>query len=93
MGKAIRDRQRGSVSLRYRRLPAADGRRCQVIWLPPYPLALATAAEAEAFAIHLKNVGLVGQPIEQGTDQALRAEHRYPLIEGQITGDWVPPRS
>jgi hypothetical protein len=32
-------------------------------------------------------VDVVGEPVEQGARQALGAEHRRPLVEGQIAGD------
>jgi hypothetical protein len=50
-------------------------------------MALATAGEAETVAIHLENVDVVGQPVEQGAGQALGTEDRCPFIEGQIAGD------
>jgi hypothetical protein len=43
--------------------------------------------EAVAFAIHLQDVHVVGQPIEQSAGQTFGAEHARPLVEWQIAGD------
>ena len=50
-------------------------------------VALAATGEAEALAIHLEDVDVVGQPVEQGAGEAFGSEHRCPFIEGQIAGD------
>ena len=43
--------------------------------------------ETIAVAVHLKDVDVMGEPIERGTRQALGAEHGGPLVEWQIAGD------
>ena len=43
--------------------------------------------EAVAVAVHLEDVDVVGEPVEQSAGQALGGEHAGPLIEGQIAGD------
>jgi hypothetical protein len=40
-----------------------------------------------AVAVHLEDVDVMGEPIEQGARQALGAEHGGPLVERQIAGD------
>jgi Type II/IV secretion system protein len=50
-------------------------------------LGLFAGGEAAAFAVHLKDVDMVGEPVEQCTGQAFRAENGGPFIEGQIAGD------
>ncbi|EJU10095.1 hypothetical protein LH128_25678, partial [Sphingomonas sp. LH128] len=47
-------------------------------------LVLAAAGEAEAFAIHLENVDVVGQPVEQGPGEAFGAKH--PVIRLKSMG-------
>ena len=37
-----------------------------------------------AVAVHLEDVDVVGQPVEQRVCQALGAEHGCPLVEGQV---------
>jgi hypothetical protein len=43
--------------------------------------------EPVTVAIHLEDVDVVGEAIEQRAGQALGREHTSPLIEGQIAGD------
>ena len=43
--------------------------------------------ETVAVAIHLGDVDVVSEPVEQGAGQALGAEHGCPLVEGQVAGD------
>jgi len=43
--------------------------------------------EAVAVAVHLEDVDVVGEPVEQSAGQALGGEHAGPLVEGQIAGD------
>ena len=43
--------------------------------------------ESEAVTVHLEDVHVVGEAIEQCTGQALRAEDAGPLIERQIPGN------
>ena len=52
-------------------------------------LALAGLALAEAvtFAVHFKNVHVVGQAVQKRTGQAFGAKGFGPLVEGQIAGD------
>ena len=38
--------------------------------------------ETVAVAVHLEDVDVVGEPVEQGSGQALGAEHGCPLVEG-----------
>src|SRR5690554_6943151 len=51
------------------------------------PLAGSAVGEAVAFAVHLEDADVVGQPVEKRAGQALRAECLGPFIEGQIAGD------
>ena len=46
-----------------------------------------TLREAIAFAVHLEDVDVVGQPVEERAGKPLGAESLGPFIEGQITGD------
>jgi hypothetical protein len=43
--------------------------------------------EPVAVAVHLEDVDVVSEPVEEGAGQALGAEHAGPLVEGQIAGD------
>ena len=43
--------------------------------------------ETVAVAVHLEDMDVVGEPVEQGAGQALGAEHGCPLVEGQVAGD------
>lgn len=43
--------------------------------------------EAIAFAVHLEDVVVMGQPVEERGGQPLGAEGLVPFIEGQIAGD------
>ena len=49
---------------------------------PPF-LAL---VETIALAVHLQDMDVVGETVEQGPGQAFRAEHFRPLVKGQIAG-------
>ena len=44
-------------------------------------------SKAIAFAVHLEDVDLVGQPVEERAGQPFGAEGLGPFIEGQIAGD------
>ena len=44
-------------------------------------------AEAIAFAVQLKDVHVVGEPIEKRAGQAFGAKGFRPFIEGQVAGD------
>ena len=43
--------------------------------------------EPVAVAVHLEDMDMVGQPVEESAGQALGGEHAGPLVEGQIAGD------
>lgn len=43
--------------------------------------------EAEALAVHLKDVDVVGQPVEKGAGQQLCSEGLGPFVERQVVGD------
>ena len=42
--------------------------------------------EAVALAVHLQDVHVVREPVQQRAGQPLRAQHLGPLGEGQVTG-------
>ena len=50
---------------------------------PPPPFAL---RQTIAFAVHLQNVDVVGEAVEQGAGQPLTAEDLGPFVEWQIAG-------
>ena len=50
-------------------------------------LSLLAVFEPIAVAVHLEDVNVVGEAIEQRAGQALGGEHAGPLVEGQIAGD------
>ena len=50
-------------------------------------LAFLALPETIAVAVHLENVDVVGEPIEQRTGQPLGAEHAGPFVERQIAGN------
>ena len=43
--------------------------------------------EPVAFAVHLQDMDVVGDPVEQCAGEALAGEHRRPFLEGQVRGD------
>ena len=43
--------------------------------------------QAIAVAVHLQDMNVVGEPVEQGSSEALGAEDFGPLLEGQVAGD------
>ena len=47
---------------------------------------LPAALEAVALAVHLQDVDVVGEPVQQRAGEALRAEDLGPFVEGQIGG-------
>ena len=49
--------------------------------------ALPAVLETVAVAVHLQDVNVVGEPVQQSAGEALRAEHVGPLVEGQVGGD------
>ncbi len=48
-------------------------------------------SQAIALAIHLENVDVMGQPVEERAGEALGAEGFRPFIEGQVAGDQRGP--
>ena len=44
-------------------------------------------AEAVAVAVHLQDVDVVGEPVQQRAGEAFRSEHLGPLVERQVGGD------
>ena len=49
--------------------------------------ALPAVSEAEAVTVHLQDVDVVGEAVQQGSGQPFRAEDLDPLVEEQIGGD------
>jgi len=49
--------------------------------------------EAVAVTVHLKDMNVMGETVEQRPCQALGAEHLSPLIEGRLLVSSVEPRS
>ncbi len=49
--------------------------------------------QAVALAIHLQDVDMVGEPAQQRARQAFRSQHPGPLLEREITGHQLEPRS
>ena len=54
---------------------------------------LPAALEAVALAIHLQNVDMVGEPVQQCSCEPFRAKYLGPLIKGQLVVTSVEPRS
>ena len=52
---------------------------------------LAAALEPVAVAVHLQNVDVVGEPVQQRSGEALRTEDPRPLVEGQVGADQDGP--
>jgi hypothetical protein len=48
---------------------------------------LLVAGEPIAFAVHLQDVDMMGEPVEQGAGEPFGAEYGSPFIERQIAGD------
>ena len=44
-------------------------------------------AEAAAVAVHLQDMDVVGEPVQQRAGEAFRSEHLGPLVERQVGGD------
>ena len=44
-------------------------------------------AEAVAVAVHLQDMDVVGEPVQQRAGEAFRPEDRSPFVEGQVGGD------
>ena len=51
---------------------------------PPMPYWCPALIEAAALAVHLENVDVVGEAVEQRPGEALGAEHLGPLVERQV---------
>ena len=49
--------------------------------------ALPTVAEAVAVAVHLQDVDVVGEPVQQRAGEALRTKQFSPFVEGEVGGD------
>ena len=49
--------------------------------------ALPAVAEAVAGAVHLQDMHMVGEPVQQRAGQSLRAEDLGPFVEGPVGGD------
>ncbi len=47
---------------------------------------LPAALEPVAPAVHFQDVDVVGEPVQQGSGEAFRAEDFRPLVEGEIGG-------
>ena len=50
-------------------------------------LARAALIEPEALAVHLENVRMVGEAVEQRSGESFGAEGFGPFIEGRVRGD------
>ena len=61
-----------------------SGRRRGAYASPDRPRAV---PEAVAVAVHLQDVDVVGQAVQQRAGEAFRAEDLSPLVEGQVGGD------
>ena len=44
-------------------------------------------AEAVAVAVHLQDMDVGGEPVQQRAGEAFRPEDRSPFVEGQVGGD------
>ena len=57
----------------------------------PEPIAAVPSCCGEpiAFAVHLQDVDMMGEPVEQGAGEPFGAEYGRPFIERQIAGDQV----
>ena len=49
--------------------------------------ALPAALEAASAAVHLQDVDMVGEPVQQRSGQPLRSEDLGPFVEGEVGGD------
>jgi hypothetical protein len=43
--------------------------------------------EPVAIAVHLQNVDVISEPVEERSGEPLGGEHGGPFVEGQIAGD------
>ena len=48
---------------------------------------LPAALESVAVAVHFQDMDVVGEPVQQGSGEPLRAEHVGPLVKRQVGGD------
>ena len=44
-------------------------------------------SEAEAVAVHLQDMDVMGETVEQSPGEPLGTEHRCPLVERQVAGN------
>jgi hypothetical protein len=51
------------------------------------PVAAGGLLEAIALAVHLQDVDMMGEPVEESTGEAFRPEDRRPFLERQIGGE------
>ena len=51
--------------------------------LLPFP----AAGKPIAVPVHLEDMNMVGQPVEQSAGETLGTEHRCPFVERQVAGD------
>ena len=49
-------------------------------------LSASAGLQAVAVAIHLEDVDVMGEPVEQRAGKALRTEDAGPLVEGEVAG-------
>ena len=64
-----------------------QGQILQVVRCSAAAFSGAALAEPVAVAVHLEDVDVVGQPVEQRAGEALGAEGLGPFVEGQVAGD------
>lgn len=55
--------------------------------------AFAALVQTIAFAVHLQDVDVASEPVQQCTRETFGAEGFRPFFVGQIAGDNVEPRS
>jgi hypothetical protein len=51
------------------------------------PLCFLAGSEPITFAVHLQDVDVMGEPVEQRAGEPFRTRYRRPFIEWQIAGD------
>jgi hypothetical protein len=51
------------------------------------PLRLLAGDKPVAFTIHLQDVDMMGEPVEQSTSKSFRTEYGCPFIEWRVAGD------
>jgi len=66
-------------------LPGRDSGSTGLVGSRSFPalgsIARPALSQAVAFAVHLEDVDVVGEPVEERAGEALRAEHLGPLVE------------